>query len=57
MCQLIIFGSLTLRKTFSLNFGVKCSFSKIRIEHIMLKFLEHDMMSFLGLLPSRSLSL
>ena len=24
---------------FSLDFGVKCGFSKIRIEHVMLKFL------------------
>ena len=28
-----------LEKTFSLDFGVKCNFSKIRIEHVMLKFL------------------
>ena len=28
-----------LKKTFSLDFGVKCNFSKIRIEHVMLKFL------------------
>ena len=26
-------------KTFSLDFGVKCNFSKIRVEHVMLKFL------------------
>ena len=28
-----------LEKTFSLDFGVKCNFSKTRIEHAMLKFL------------------
>ena len=28
-----------LEKTFSLDFGVKCNFSKVRIEHVMLKFL------------------
>ena len=28
-----------LEKTFSLDFEMKCNFSKIRIEHIMLKFL------------------
>ena len=28
-----------LEKTFSLNFEVKSNFSKIRIEHVMLKFL------------------
>ena len=39
LCQSVIFGSLTLRKTFSLDFGVKCNFSKIRIDHVMLKFL------------------
>ena len=39
MCHSVIFGSLTLRKMFSLDFGVKCNFSKIRIEHVMLKCL------------------
>ena len=28
-----------LEKTFSHDFGVKCNFSKNRIEHVMLKFL------------------
>ena len=28
-----------LEKTFRLNFGVKCNFSKFRNEHVMLKFL------------------
>ena len=28
-----------LEKTFSLDFGRKCNFSKIRIEHVILKFL------------------
>ena len=28
-----------LEKTFGLDFGVKCNFSKIQIEHDMLKFL------------------
>ena len=39
MCQSVIFGSLILRKTFSLDFEVKSNFSKTRIEHIMHKFL------------------
>ena len=39
MCQSVIFRSLTLIKMFKLDFGVKCNFSKIRIEHAMLKFL------------------
>ena len=39
LCQSVIFGSMTLRKTFSLDFGVKCNFSKIGIDHVMLKFL------------------
>ena len=39
MCQSVIIGSLTLRKMFSLDFGVKCNFSKIRIEQVMLNFL------------------
>ena len=38
-CQSVRFGSLTLRKTFSRDFGVKCNFSKTQIEHVMLKFL------------------
>ena len=28
-----------LEKAFNLDFGVKCNVSKIRIEHVMLKFL------------------
>ena len=39
MCASVIFGSLTLRKTFSLDFGVKCNFSKFQIERVMLKVL------------------
>ena len=39
MCQSVIIGSLTLRKTFSLDFGVKCNFSTIRIEQVIFKFL------------------
>ena len=32
-------SKIDLEKTFSLDFGVKCNFKKIRIEHVMLKFL------------------
>ena len=39
MCQSVIFGSLTLRKTRTLNFGVKFDFSKIRMEPVMHDFL------------------
>ena len=39
MCQSVLFGSLTSRRMFRLDFVVKCNFSKIRIEHVMLKFL------------------
>ena len=39
MSRSFIFGSLNLRKTFSLDFVVNCNFSKIRIEHVKLKFL------------------
>ena len=39
MCQSVIFGSLTLRKARALDFGVKLSFSKIRMEHVMHDFL------------------
>ena len=35
VCQSVIFGSLTLRKTRTLNFGVKFDFSKIRMEPVM----------------------
>ena len=30
---------LDFKKTFGLDFGVKCNISKNRIEHVMLKFL------------------
>ena len=39
MCQSVIFGSLTLRDTRTLDFGVKFIFSKFRIEPFMLNFL------------------
>ena len=39
MCQSVIFGSLTLRKARALDFGVKLSFSKIRMEPVMHDFL------------------
>ena len=39
MCQSVIFGSLTLRNTRALNFGVKFDFSKIRMEPVMHDFL------------------
>ena len=39
MCQSVIFGSLTLRKARTLNFGVKFDFSKIRMEPFMHDFL------------------
>ena len=39
MCQSVIFGSLTLRKARALDFGVKLSFSKFRMEHVMHDFL------------------
>ena len=39
MCQSVIFGSLTLRKARTLNFGVKFDFSKIRMEPVMHDFL------------------
>ena len=39
VCQSVIFGSLTLRKTSTLNFGVKFDFSKNRMEPVMHDFL------------------
>ena len=39
MCQSVKFGSLTLRKIRTLNFGVKFDFSKIRMEPVMHDFL------------------
>ena len=39
LCQSVIFGSLTLRKSSTLNFGVKFDFSKIRMEPVMHDFL------------------
>ena len=39
LCQSVIFGSLTLRKTRMLNFGVNIDFSKIRMEPVMHHFL------------------
>ena len=39
MCQSVIFGSLYLRKTRTLNFRVKFDFSKIRMEPVMHDFL------------------
>ena len=39
LCQSVIFGNLTLRKTRMLNFGVKFDFSKIRMEPVMHNFL------------------
>ena len=39
MCHSVIFGKFALEKTFSLDFWVKCNFSKIRIKHVILKFL------------------
>ena len=39
MCQSVIFGSLTLRRTRTLNFGVKSDFSKLRMEPVMHDFL------------------
>ena len=38
LCQSVIFGSLTLRKARALDFGVKLSFSKIRMEPVMHDF-------------------
>ena len=39
LCQSVIFGSLTLIWKFHLDFGDKSNFSKIRNDHVMLKFL------------------
>ena len=39
LCQSVIFGSLTLRKTRMLNYGVNIDFSKIRMEPVMHDFL------------------
>ena len=39
MCQSVMFGSLTLRDTRTLNFGVKFNFFKIRMELVMHGFL------------------
>ena len=39
MWQSVIFGSLTLIWKFNLDFGDESNFIKIRIDHVMLKFL------------------
>ena len=39
MCHSVIFGSLTLRNTGVLDFEMKLSFSKIRMEPVMHDFL------------------
>ena len=64
MCQSVIFGSLTLRKTRTLNLGVKFDFSKIRMEPVMHDFLaifenrkrenQNDRVTIAGKLPDET---